>query len=61
MLRAWSVAEGKGVVNCVASQSSEGTCSRGNLAACASTVEKSRQRRQTEGVGEVDCGMSAVL
>lgn len=46
MLRALSVREGKGSVSWEASQSREGTCSRGYLAAWASTAEKSRQRRQ---------------
>ena len=47
MARAQSVGESeKGEVNCKASQSREGTECRGNLAACASGDEKSRQRRQ---------------
>lgn len=46
MLRALSVREGNGSVSWEASQSREGTLSRGYLAAWASTAEKSRQTRQ---------------
>lgn len=51
IVRALSVEEGKGAVSWMASQSREGTVSRGNLAACVSGAEKSRQMRQDE----VDC------
>jgi hypothetical protein len=48
MARAWSVGDWKGEVSWVASQSREGTFWRGNLAAWASTAEKSRHRRQDD-------------
>lgn len=48
--RALSVGEAsKGAVSCRASQSREGTVSRGNLAAWVSGKEKSRQRRHESG------------
>lgn len=53
--RAWSVGDEKGAVSWVASQSSEGTESRGNLTAWASTTEKSRQGRQEDAEG-LACG-----
>ena len=49
-----SVSERNGATSCVASQSSDGTDSRGNFAAWASGPEKSRQRRHDViGVGDV--------
>ena len=44
--RALSVRDGKGAVSWVASQSRDGTDSRGNLVACVSGPEKSRQIKQ---------------
>lgn len=46
--RALSVGDGKGPVSCVASQSIEGTVSRGNVLAWLSGPEKSRHLRQDE-------------
>lgn len=62
ILRALSVAEGKGAVSWVASQSREGTPERGNFEACVSTAAKSRQRRQGGGaVVREDGGAEAVV
>ena len=44
--RALSVRDGKGAVSWVASQSRDGTDSRGNFVACVSGPEKSRQIKQ---------------
>ena len=51
--RALSVCEGNGLVRLVASQATswDGTASRGKRAACVSGPVKSRQIRQTPGVG----------
>lgn len=55
MARALSVREGKDVVSWVASQSSDGTDSRGNLVAWVSGPEKSRHIKQDVAEGW-DCG-----
>lgn len=54
MARALSVGEGNGAVNCVASHatSEDGKLVRGNLAACSSGPEKSRQIRHEAGTLE---------
>ena len=59
MARALSVREEKGLVSWVASQSSDGTAWRGNVAAWESGAEKSRHFRH-DGEEDVPCEMGLV-